>query len=138
MDHPETHKILQVDDPGLLISGNVKERGDGLIAIDIGGHLLWLSDQGERLGSQLKLRIRARDVAIATGPVKGLSILNQIPVVIDNITQKAQETDVHMTIFKGTGQLQARITKKSLRALNLETGAHVYALVKAVAVRQGY
>ncbi|HTV69825.1 MAG TPA: molybdenum ABC transporter ATP-binding protein [Rhizobiaceae bacterium] len=84
------------------------------------------------LGSPLRLRIRARDVMIATEKPVGLSALNMFPGTVREIGEaKGPAADVNIDC--GGELIVARITRQSLATLKLERGSKVYAVVKTVA-----
>jgi molybdate transport system ATP-binding protein len=82
-------------------------------------------------GQALRLQIRARDVAIATAPPEGLSILNVLPTTILEM-HAAGPTAVGLRLDCGGTVLVAEITKLSAEALALAPGRAVHALVKSV------
>ena len=83
-------------------------------------------------GSQLRVRIRARDVSLALRPPEEISVLNVFPgSVLELGAAPGPQVDVLVDIG---AKLWARITRKSASQLAIEPGAQVYALVKAVAV----
>jgi molybdate transport system ATP-binding protein len=84
-------------------------------------------------GAELRIRIRARDVALALEPPKDISVLNVFPGEIRDIgTEPGAQVDVLLDL-DGTS-LWARITARSRHDLGLTVGSRVYALVKAVAI----
>ncbi len=92
-------------------------------------------------GTEIRVRIRARDVALATTPPKATSILNVFPGVIRDIGEdQGPQVDVLLDLegagpdAKAGGALWARITKRSRHDLDLRIGSRVYALIKAVAI----
>ncbi|MEE8535762.1 MAG: molybdenum ABC transporter ATP-binding protein [Kiloniellales bacterium] len=84
-------------------------------------------------GTHLRLRIRARDVALALAPPKQTSILNVFACVVRDIGVE-DGPQVDLRLDAGGAALWARITRRSLSDLGLRPGAPVYALVKAVAI----
>jgi molybdate transport system ATP-binding protein len=84
-------------------------------------------------GTELRLRIRARDVALALEPPRDISILNVFPGVIRDIgDEPGAQVDILLDL--GGTSLWARITARSRHDLGLGVGSRVYALVKAVAI----
>lgn len=81
---------------------------------------------------KVRLRIRARDVAIATERPKGISIRNIIGGVITGITEEEDTAFAEITLDTGDGRIRARITRASVGDLDLVTGKNVYALIKSV------
>jgi molybdate transport system ATP-binding protein len=84
-------------------------------------------------GTDVRLRIRARDVALALTPPAGLSIRNVLPAEIVAIeVEEGAYAEVLMTT--GGQHLRARITRKSAAELGLQLGQMVFALVKSIAI----
>ena len=84
-------------------------------------------------GAELRVRIRARDVALALGPPAETSILNVFPGTIRDIGEESgPQVDILLDV--GGAALWARITARSRHDLRLAPGKQVYALVKAVAI----
>ena len=85
-----------------------------------------------RLGAQLRVRIRARDVMIALERPRGLSALNILPGTVAEISD-AEGASVEMRLDCGGEALIARLTKRSVEALGLVPGRQVYAVIKSIA-----
>ena len=85
-----------------------------------------------RLGAQLRVRIRARDVMIALEPPRGLSALNILPGTVAEIGE-AEGASVEMRLDCGGEALIARLTKRSVETLGLVPGRQVYAVIKSIA-----
>ena len=84
--------------------------------------------------SATRLRVLARDVALATTQPVGLSMLNQLPV---RITAMHPHDDGRITVMcalPGGQMLLASITRYSQQALQLAPDQPVWALVKSVAL----
>lgn len=82
-------------------------------------------------GKVLRLRVHARDVAVATERPQHLSIRNILPATIRKIDLDAT---VHADLLLGVGAqtLRARITRNALEDLGLAEGQQVHALIKSV------
>ena len=99
-----------------------------------GGELLvpWLDAP---VGERVRARIRARDVSLATRRPEDISILNVLPGRISVLdTGVGPVVDVQVAV--GNSMLNARITRRSLRQLDVHVGQDIYALVKAVSFDQ--
>jgi molybdate transport system ATP-binding protein len=92
-----------------------------------------LKDQDLPVGANVRLRIRARDVAIALNRTENLSIRNMLTATV---TEMRAEVGPFMEIRLDVGGsfLLARITRMSAEALALAEGTQVYALIKTVAI----
>jgi molybdate transport system ATP-binding protein len=84
-------------------------------------------------GERVRVRIRARDVSLATTRPAGLSVLNVLPASLVAISA-SEGPIVEVQLQIGQATLLARITRKSLRELALRDGQRVYALIKAVSL----
>ena len=84
-------------------------------------------------GTHARLRIRARDVMLATSEPKNISALNILRGSVTAIGE-AGPSAVNVTVDCGGSPVVARITRQSAAALGLAAGLPVYAVVKAVSV----
>jgi molybdate transport system ATP-binding protein len=134
LSHPKTADLLAIDDAGSLIAAKITGREAGLLKAEFGNQSLYLQDDGEPEGASVRLRILARDVALSTGPLEGVSILNQISGTVETLCSGAGTASV--TVSVGGQQLVSRITEKSCKDMNLEEGQPITCLVKAVAVKE--
>ncbi|MCA0032997.1 MULTISPECIES: molybdenum ABC transporter ATP-binding protein [unclassified Mesorhizobium] len=82
-------------------------------------------------GAPVRIRIRARDVMIATEQPKGLSALNILPGTIVAISP-GEGPAVEVGIDCNGATVLARITEQSRQALKLRLGGKVFAVVKTV------
>jgi molybdate transport system ATP-binding protein len=105
----------------------------GLARLEFAGGALYAPDVDALVGEPVRVRIRARDVSLATERPQGLSMLNIIEGKVKEIGQASgAAVDVHVDAA-GTPIL-ARLTRKSVAELGLAPGKPVYALIKAVAI----
>ncbi len=123
---------------GAVLTATLKghDRRHHLSELDLGGTTLWVTPLSAAPGTRVRLRIRARDVAIALSPPRDISIQNQLAGTIVELRRAAPFVDLAIEV---AGQrLWARITTRSTEQLALAVGKPVFALVKAIAVeRQG-
>ncbi|MBL8310012.1 MAG: molybdenum ABC transporter ATP-binding protein [Burkholderiales bacterium] len=97
------------------------------------------------VGARVRMRIRARDVALATVRPQGLSIRNVLPGVVRAIEDRGGAiVEVHVTVGAETRpesvttalperELLSRITRQAMLEMNLSAGQPVFALIKAIA-----
>ena len=83
------------------------------------------------IGATVRVRIRARDVMVATEQPKGLSALNILPGTIIDVSPDASWlADVRIDCNGQT--VVARITRQSVEALGLQAGQEFFAVIKTV------
>ncbi|WP_328492112.1 TOBE domain-containing protein [Streptomyces sp. NBC_00414] len=110
----------------------VKVRLDGGQVLTAAITLESVKDLGLAEGSAVRALVKATEVAVATGPVEGLSIRNQLPGTVTDITTGGAMASVRITV--DGGELTAAITKDAVTDLGLETGTSVVALMKSTEV----
>jgi len=104
----------------------------GLTGLHFPGGELLVPLRPEPAGSLLRLRLRARDVAVATELPRGLSSHNAIPATLAGI-DPAGPHEVFAVLQAGPTRLLARLTRDAVATLGLTPGRSVFALVKSTA-----
>jgi molybdate transport system ATP-binding protein len=83
-------------------------------------------------GSRLRLRVRARDVMLATKRPEGISALNIFSATVTELVPREGGV-VDLRLDSSGESLLARVTRHSVGELGLGPGSGVFALVKSVA-----
>ncbi|MCX4692063.1 molybdopterin-binding protein [Streptomyces sp. NBC_01408] len=91
-----------------------------------------VKDLGIAAGSSVNALVKATEVALATGPVEGLSIRNQIPGTVAEVAAGGAMASVKVDV--NGGGLTAAITKDAVEALGLAAGSSVVALIKSTEI----
>jgi molybdate transport system ATP-binding protein len=119
---------------GVVIEGVVRghDQTFQLSTVSIGAHDLVVPRLADRLGARVRLRIRARDVALATERPVGISIQNILPGRVIELSRE-EGTFVEVNVDVGV-VLTARLTKRAATLLRLVPGQPVFALVKSIAL----
>jgi len=113
------------------VAGHDSEHG--LTELVFGGGTLQVAQLDLAPGSEIRVRIRARDVALALEPPRRTSILNVLAGKVRDIGAEAgPQVDVLLDV--GGTTLWARVTARSREDLALEPGRQVFALIKSVAI----
>jgi len=124
-------------DAGALLDCTVRDHDTtrGLTRLGFDGGLLVVPLRlAEPPGTALRLRLRARDVAVATEPPRGLSMHNVLPGTLQEIAAApGGPHEVFLRIRIGGVAILARVTRDSVAALGLMPGMTVWALIKSVA-----
>jgi molybdate transport system ATP-binding protein len=109
----------------------------GLSELAFPGGRLRVSHVALPLGTPIRVRIRARDVALATTRPAGLSIRNVFAARVLEIAEgEGPVVDLRLDI--GTAEqpvmLWARVTRRAAQELGLAVGRDIFALLKTVAL----
>ncbi|MFJ9419741.1 molybdopterin-binding protein [Streptomyces sp. NPDC101227] len=91
-----------------------------------------VKDLGLAEGSAVKVLVKSTEVSLATGPVEGISIRNQIAGTVTDVSTGGAMGSVRISV-EGGG-LTAAITKDAVEDLGLASGTSVVALIKATEV----
>jgi molybdate transport system ATP-binding protein len=109
----------------------------GLSELAFPGGRLRVSRLALPLGTPVRVRIRARDVALATARPHGISIRNIFAArVVEMASDRGPLVDVRLDIGKPEQPvaLWARVTQRSAQELALAPGREIFALLKTVAL----
>jgi molybdate transport system ATP-binding protein len=119
-------------DAGVLLPCTMGEQQGGLTRLDFPGGALLTTLQGGTRGARLRVRLRARDIAIAVVEPQGLSTRNILPATLIGLAPIAGTAEAFARLAVGPSLLLARITQDSAQRLALRPGMPVWALIKAV------
>ncbi|MFC9701661.1 molybdopterin-binding protein [Streptomyces sp. NPDC056943] len=89
-------------------------------------------DLGLDEGSAVRVLVKSTEVSLATGPVEGLSIRNQIPGTVADVATGGAMASVKVSVEGG--ELTAAITKDAVADLGLAAGSSVVALIKSTEI----
>ena len=97
-------------------------------------HTLWVPLVRAEAGTEVRLRIRARDVTLATAPPQGISTRNVLAGTLVEVNAEADTAYAETLVDIGGARLRARLTRKAADELGLAPGAEVYALIKSISL----
>ncbi len=84
------------------------------------------------VGEPVRLRIRARDVALSTRRPRAISIRNVLPGTVAELREQPGTAYAEALVEIGGGRRRARITREAAADLGLRVGSQVFALVKSI------
>ncbi|TDQ80666.1 molybdate transport system ATP-binding protein [Dongia mobilis] len=122
-------------EPGVALTARIVSHDPHyqLSQLDLDGQHLSVPLVSGPIGSRLRLRIKARDVSIATRRPQDISIRNILAARIVEIVAPVEAAQADLLLEIGNGRhLRARITRASVHELGLAPGFGVFALVKSV------
>jgi molybdate transport system ATP-binding protein len=126
-------------DAGVLIGVVVgaHDRARGLTRLDFAGGSFLVPLRPDRPGSAARLRVRARDVAVAVAEPQGLSVQNVLPATLVAILAGPSPHEAFLRLAVGPTALLARVTRDSVDRLGLRQGQPVWAVIKAAGLGFG-
>ncbi|MGI9511518.1 MAG: molybdenum ABC transporter ATP-binding protein [Anderseniella sp.] len=86
------------------------------------------------VGEIVRLRVRARDVSIATTKPTGISLRNVLPASVEEVQAEADTAFAEVRLSVAGQAVRARISRASAHELKLKPGKQVHAMVKATAL----
>ncbi|WP_427022888.1 molybdenum ABC transporter ATP-binding protein [Aureimonas ureilytica] len=137
MDRLDLFPLAADHEPGREIDGRVlsHDAPHGLTAVALAGSTFHLPGIVGPVGGAMRLRVRARDVMIATREPVGLSALNIAKGRIIAM-EFPDATGADLLLDCADDRLLARITRRSAEELGLRMGQEVFAIVKSVSFRR--
>ncbi|MFC9594962.1 molybdopterin-binding protein [Streptomyces sp. NPDC056944] len=111
---------------------SVKVRLDGGQDITAAITVDAVKDLGLAEGSAVKALVKSTEVALATGPVEGISIRNQLAGSVTEVSTGGAMGSVKVSV--AGGELTAAITKDAVEDLGLNAGTSVVALIKSTEI----
>ena len=125
----------KVFEGGAVIQGVVQaiDPSDGLATVTFDGGQLTLVGHNFCVADTLRVRIRAREVALSLTQPENVSIQNILQGRIERLEHQGQ-THVLVSVAVGTVLIRSRITVRAMRQLQLQSGMTVFALIKAVSL----
>ena len=119
---------------GVLLAGRVLRRDPRLHLtwVDVGGDEIAVPEMTGAGGAEVRLRIRARDVALATCRPEGISIRNVLPGTLLELTPGDAPGFVEALVQLRAARIRSRLTLAAVEELGLAPGMSVFALVKTV------
>lgn len=125
------------DGLGTILDARVvsHDETENLTELEGDGFRLFVQRLTQQPGARVRVRLRARDVTIATEAPRGLSVQNIIEGKIEALHQSGKgQVDVKIATSAGSTCLHALVTSRAARLLGLRTGMPVWGLVKTVAI----
>lgn len=140
LEHLDTDPVTGLYEAGVLVDAVLEHQDTDrqISRARLDGQSLELPQlDGLKPGDHLRLRIRARDVAIATEKPHGLSIRNILEGRVTAIECRPGSAFADLSLALPKQRLRARITRASLEDLGIQRDQTVFALVKSVSFDSG-
>ncbi|WP_136661170.1 molybdenum ABC transporter ATP-binding protein [Nitratireductor sp. XY-223] len=121
-----------------LLSGTISgiDAQYGLCEISLSEeNRLFLVSERAQVGDRLRMRVKARDVALSLKAPEGVSVRNVLPATVRDFARD-ESPFVEIVLDVGGQALRARITRHAFDALGIRPGLPVFAMIKSVAIGQ--
>jgi molybdate transport system ATP-binding protein len=131
--------LAEGDEPGVVLGAVVAaiDTRWSLAHLHFDGGALWARDPGLPTGSAVRVRVLARDVSLASSAQPGSSIGNQLAGSFEAALDDPSHPALALVRVRiGAAPLLARVTRRSLHAMQLQPGAPVWALLKSVVLME--
>jgi molybdate transport system ATP-binding protein len=131
-------RLNGASDDGVVLVTRVVDHDDGfrLTRLDHHGQTFEVPMLNRPEGSEVRLHVRARDVALATVRPQGISVRNVIAGTVVHIEEAPDSAYAEALVDIGGARLRSRLTRAAVAELSLTPGRAVYALVKSVAFQE--
>ncbi|MCS7101871.1 MAG: ATP-binding cassette domain-containing protein, partial [Burkholderiaceae bacterium] len=136
LDSPDVAALMPGLEPATLMHGRVHSHDGrfGLTQIEVGAATVRVPQVPLAPGTPVRVRVPARDVALARASPADLSIVNRLPGRVEALAARdATHVDVRVRLDAGV-PLRARITHEAAQRLALRPGDAVSCLIKSVAL----
>ena len=100
--------------------------------LDLNGQQIAIPGVDLRVGDEVRMRIRSRDVALATSRPEAISVRNILAGTVLQVVEDSETAFAEVLVDVGGSRLRARITRDASVDLGLRAGTRVYALVKSI------
>jgi len=125
------------DDAAAVLAARIvaHEPARDLTRLDAGGAEILVRTVDRPVGSEVRVRVPAREVIVATERPNGLSLHNILAGTVRGLVPDPARRSVLVEIAAGGGALLAQITPDAVARLGLAPGRPALALFKSVAVQ---
>lgn len=128
-------------DPATVLTAEVTGIHPGSLQVQTTAGPLWIgaetTDDRISHGQRVRVRIFARDVALALERPRAISTRNILAATLTGLDSSGSGTLDATLRLPGDGQLAARITRAAADDLGLHPGQPVFALIKAASLTRG-
>lgn len=138
MSDPTLRPLTGRYEAGAVVSATIASHDSayGISRLSFAGGTLLVSRTDLPIGAAVRVRIHARDIAIAIEAPERVSIRNVIPAVVSSVTP-ADSFLVDVVLSCGGAPLWVQITALAQAQLGLKPGMRVHALIKALTIARG-
>lgn len=128
--------MLDEQDACVVLQARVGERDRTwqLARLDFAGGSLWARDHGVPRGSQVRMRLLARDVSLSLEKTGHSSILNSLPGTVAGSAPSRHPGLCLVQVQLGDALVLAQVTRRSAAELDIQPGMALWVNIKSVAL----
>ena len=136
MSRPDLSWLREAVGLGAVFDASVARRRPdrGLIELAFDGGTLLAADRDLTMGTNVRVRIPAREVILATREPEGVSLHNVLSGTVSTIHADPAFDHVIVQVAVGRVLLLAEVTRDAIGRLGLAAGMRVHALIKSVSI----
>ncbi len=133
LERPESSLLEDESEASVVLTARVVSLDERyrITRLDHHGQQITIPDCNAAPGDTVRLRVRARDVALAIERPAGLSIRNILAGRIVEIRADTGAAFAEILVDIGGGRLRAGVTREAVEELRLAPGRPVFALIKS-------
>ncbi|MCY3883933.1 MAG: molybdenum ABC transporter ATP-binding protein [Gammaproteobacteria bacterium] len=133
----ESPEIVGEFDAGTVLSGRIVRHDERFLLTYISScnqELIVPTQDSMEVGDEVRLRIRARDISVATARPTQISIRNILKGEVLHVVSDNDTPNCEVHVKCGNEVIRALVTRASVVDLRIEAGNQVFALVKSVTI----
>ena len=132
----DVNELAAYHEPGSVFDTEVEahEPTRRLTRLAFGGGTLWAPRIAVEPGARIRVRVAAREVALALSAPESISMHNVLTAIVVDVMPVRDPALALVKLRIGGAVLLAQVTHDAVARLGLEPGRAVYALIKSVAV----
>jgi molybdate transport system ATP-binding protein len=131
---PDIVPQLGLQSAGALLNATIeKHEDDGLTKLKSASGPIYLPELDAEIGQAVRVRVLAHDVMLATKQPENISALNVFHGRVSAI-KFGRGPGAIVSVESSGNTILARVTRRSVEALNLQIGHQCYAIIKSVSV----
>lgn len=139
MGRLDLKEVSSRDEAGAVIEASVLSHDEAfqLTQLDFAGQVLAVPRLVQAAGESVRLRIHARDVALALEKPSGVSIRNVLRGKVIQVQPSLTGPNADVVVDINGSHLRASVTRASVSDLGIREGQMIYALVKTASMESG-
>ena len=131
---PDIVPQLGLQSAGALLNATIeKHEDDGLTKLKSASGPIYLPELDAEIGQAVRVRVLAHDVMLTTKQPENISALNVFHGRVSAI-KFGRGPGAIVSVESSGNTILARVTRRSVEALNLQIGHQCYAIIKSVSV----